>query len=262
MSETLVGVSRASLGQLRDWIAQGKVSLPLDAPGLSERGLELETAGLLARALGELSREPLLAVLDTLIIERDRAQRERPRLLWTGPETPTSAALDTRVKLLEILRGAQRSVLWAGYVFDDRSLLEPLHEVMCTRKVDATLVLDVKSDKGDGLSREQRIDAALDGFRRVWTWKDVLPKLYVDPRSAGWNRDPEHERGGYYVLMHAKTVVVDEESCIVGSANFTDAGTTRNIEAGVLLRSPGFAKTLLGQWQGLIAHGLLRRIDE
>ena len=257
----LVGVSRASLGHVRTWVAQGKLSTPLGALELQERGVEQETAQLLAGVLGELSRGPLLAVLDTLIIERDRAERERPRLLWTGPETPTSAALDTRVKLLELLREAQRSVLWAGYRFDDRSLLEPLHEAMCTRKVEATLVLEVTSNASDGLSRAQNIARALARFREVWAWTDVVPTLYIDPRSTGRVRDPEHPRGGYYVQMHAKTVVVDERWCIVGSANFTDAGTTRNIEAGVLLQSPGFAKTLIGQWRGLIAHGLLERVE-
>ena len=126
------------------------------------------------------------------------------------------------------------------------------------------MVLEVKSDWKDGLSREERVDVALAGFRKVWGEKkaEVMPRLYIDPRSTGRTIDPEHPKGGYYVLMHAKTVVVDERWCIVGSANFTDAGTTRNIEAGVLLDSPSFAKTLLGQWRGLIAQGLLRRVGE
>lgn len=259
--ETLVGVSRASLGHLRDWTAQGKLEVPLVGLELRERGLEPATAGLLVRVLGELSRGPLLAVLDTLILERDRAQRERPRLLWTGPEAPGSAALDTRVKLLELIRGARVSVFWAGYRFDDKSLLEPLYEVMCTRKLDVTMVLEVKSDNQDGRGRKQRIAATLDEFYgEVWTWKDVRPRLYIDPRTTGWNPDPEHPKRGYYALMHAKAVIVDAESCIVGSANFTDAGTTRNIEAGVLLQSPEFARTLLGQWQGLIANGMLQEV--
>ena len=78
---------------------------------LRDRGLEREVAALLVAVLGELSRGPLLAVLDTLILERERAERERPRLLWTGPEPSTSTALDTRVELLELLRTAQSSVL-------------------------------------------------------------------------------------------------------------------------------------------------------
>lgn len=140
--------------------------------------------------------------------------------------------------------------------------MAPLYEVMCTRGVDVTMVLEVKSDKDDGMGREQRIEAVVaDFFESVWQWTDMRPRLYVDPRSAGWNADPQHPKKGYYALMHAKVVVVDAEWSIIGSANFTDAGTTRNIEAGVLLRSREFATTLLGQWRGLIANGLLREVS-
>ena len=133
---------------------------------------------------------------------------------------------------------------------------------MCVRKVEATLILEVNSDSGDGRGRGQRIAAAVEEFRQLWGRDDVLPELYIDPRTAGWNPDPEHPRGGYFALMHVKTVVVDAERCIVGSANFTDAGTTRNIEAGIVVRSPAFARALLGQWRGLIARGWLQRVDE
>ncbi|KIG17616.1 hypothetical protein DB30_03097 [Enhygromyxa salina] len=263
MSENLNGVSRASLGHLRNWVVQGKLTIPLARRELQARGLEADTAGLLARVLGELSHAPLVAVLDTLLGERDRAERERPRLLWTGPEAPGSGALDTRVKLLELISGARDSVFWAGYRFDDKSLLAPLYERMCTRRLNVTMVLEVTSDSKDRRSREQKIDATVRAFfTNVWTWKDLAPTLYIDPRTVGWNADPEHRNGGFFAQMHAKTVVVDAEHCIVGSANFTNAGTTRNIEAGVVLSSPEFARTLLGQWQGLIANGLLRRVGE
>lgn len=48
---------------------------------------------------------------------------------------------------------------------------------------------------------------------------------------------------------------------LIGSANFTGRGTDRNIEAGVLLHSPEFARTLLAQWEALISRGLLQRVD-
>lgn len=257
----LGAVSRTSLMLVREHAARGKLAVPLVELELRERGIEAEVATLLVAVLGELSRGPLLAVLDTILGERERAERERPRLLWTGPKPAATEVLDTRVALLELLAGAQTSVFWAGYRFDDAQLLAPLHEGMCARKLDATFVLEVKSDKDDGLGKQARIDAAVrEFFDEVWQWTDVRPRVYIDPRTAGWNPDPEHPRGGYYALMHAKAVVVDAEACIIGSANFTDAGTTRNIEAGVLLRSPAFARTLLRQWQGLIASGMLREV--
>ena len=260
MSATLTDVSLATLRDLRRAAEGGILPVPLTPLALRARGLDQTTAALLTRVLGELGREPLLAILDTLIAERERAEARRPRLLWTGPESKGTAALDTRVQLLKLLADARKSVFIAGYVFDDPALLRPLADAMAAHQLDVTFVLDIKAE-GDG-DRETRIrEQVRDFLTDVWPARDLRPRLYVDPRTAAWNRDPEHPKGGYFVSMHAKAVIVDAERCIVGSANFTGRGTDRNIEAGVLLRSREFARTLLGQWEALIAGGVLRRVQ-
>ena len=58
--------------------------------------------------------------------------------------------------------------------------------------------------------------------------------------------------------LHAKCIVVDGSTALVTSANFTDRGQTRNIEAGVLVRDRGFAERLASQWIGLIEAKLVR----
>ena len=45
---------------------------------------------------------------------------------------------------------------------------------------------------------------------------------------------------------------------LIGSANFTNRGQTRNIEAGALLHDPGFARSLVTQFQSLIDGGYIR----
>jgi phosphatidylserine/phosphatidylglycerophosphate/cardiolipin synthase-like enzyme len=55
-------------------------------------------------------------------------------------------------------------------------------------------------------------------------------------------------------------VVVDERFTLIGSANFTDRGRTRNIEVGVLIDDPDFARQLVRQWQGLVNEGLVERV--
>ena len=44
--------------------------------------------------------------------------------------------------------------------------------------------------------------------------------------------------------LHAKCIVVDKGLAFVSSANFTEAAQTKNIEVGVLIRSPAFARRL------------------
>jgi len=45
----------------------------------------------------------------------------------------------------------------------------------------------------------------------------------------------------------------------VSSANFTTRGQDRNIETGVLLEDPHFARQLEGQWLSLVSAGLVLR---
>lgn len=259
MSETLTQISLATLRDLRRALDRGALALPLAPLALRARGLDEATAGLLARLLGPLPRPTLLAVLGTLIAERERADRRRPRLLWTGPEAAGTAALDTRVTLTHLFERARRSAFIAGYCFDDPTLLRPLADAMATRGLDVTLVLDIRAT-GEG-TRDQRIHAQVAAFlREIWPPRAPRPRIYVDPRTAAWNPDPESARGGTFVSMHAKAVVIDAEHTILGSANFTGRGTDRNIETGVLLHSPEFARTLLVQWEALIASGLLQHV--
>ncbi|MBK8266485.1 MAG: hypothetical protein IPK80_34810 [Nannocystis sp.] len=260
MRETLTHVSLATLRDLRRAVDHGIVAVPLTPLLLRARGLDEATAEHLAHLLGPLPRPSLLAVLGALIAERERAEQRRPRLLWTGPEATGTTALDTRVQLLHLFESARKSAFIAGYLFDDPTLLRPLADATAARGLDVAFVLDIRA-AGEG-TRDHRIRAQVAKFlREIWPRHAPRPRVYVDPRTAAWNPDPNAPNAGYYVSMHAKAVVIDAEHTILGSANFTDRGTDRNIEAGVLLRSPEFARTLLAQWEALIAAGLLHRVD-
>jgi len=54
-------------------------------------------------------------------------------------------------------------------------------------------------------------------------------------------------------------VVVDDERALITSANFTDRGQERNIEAGVLIEDHVFASELAGHWRQLVNAGLVTR---
>ena len=58
--------------------------------------------------------------------------------------------------------------------------------------------------------------------------------------------------GPPYCSMHAKCVAVDRRWAFISSANFTQRGQERNIEAGVLIDDAEFAEHLTMQWLGLI----------
>jgi phosphatidylserine/phosphatidylglycerophosphate/cardiolipin synthase-like enzyme len=56
--------------------------------------------------------------------------------------------------------------------------------------------------------------------------------------------------------MHAKCVVIDGESALITSANFTRRAQEHNTECGVLLEDATFAHHLARQWMGLVETGL------
>ncbi|MBK9386578.1 MAG: hypothetical protein IPN34_17330 [Planctomycetes bacterium] len=88
--------------------------------------------------------------------------------------------------------------------------------------------------------------------KEIWPW-DPVPEVYYDPRSLL----PEGEESS---CLHAKCVVVDDERAFVTSANLTEAAQSRNIEAGVLLEDPPFARQLRRQFESLIDRGYVRRL--
>ena len=67
------------------------------------------------------------------------------------------------------------------------------------------------------------------------------------------------ETGGRAAL-HAKCIVVACSEAFVTSANFTEAAQDRNIEAGVLVRIPSFARSLVEQFENLVNSGHIRRV--
>lgn len=85
----------------------------------------------------------------------------------------------------------------------------------------------------------------------MWTFGLPKPEVFYDPRTA--------RRGPPWASLHAKCIVVDDERALVTSANFTDRGQTRNIEAGVLIEDRGFAAELAAQWRQLVVWGLVRK---
>jgi hypothetical protein len=78
--------------------------------------------------------------------------------------------------------------------------------------------------------------------------KDILPypALCYDPRTV----DPTSIES-----LRAKCVVVEERTALLGSANFTDRGQSRNVEVGAIIEDEGFAVALASRWRSATAAG-------
>jgi len=193
------------------------------------------------------------------LLQQDRARRQAADdlidLVWTGPEAPGIVNRDTSVVVRELFQGARESVLVAGYaVYQGHVVFKELAERMDRRpELRVQMFLDIKRPPGDGSSPSELVRAFGERFvRKQWPGRRV-PVLYYDPRAL----EVDHAARA---SLHAKCVVVDREQAFVSSANFTEAAHMKNIEVGVLLRSPSLAGRLVAHFEALAALHVLQSV--
>jgi len=243
----LTRLSTSDLEALRNKIASGSVGVPLTSAGLQSAGLGSKPW--VAEHLGGIEKPGVLAALDLLVAERTHGRHANLNLVWTGPEAQASTARDTWVVMREMFEQARGRVLIAGYAFDSgEDLFKPLHQNAVEHDVKVHMFLNIpRATKGADPAQHARSfvqQLQIDN----WPWTDKLPEFFYDPRTV----EPDSVES-----LHAKCVVVDERLTLIGSANFTNRGQTRNIEIGVLIEDEDFAKQVASQWRGLVNQKLV-----
>lgn len=239
-------VATRDLERLKREVRRGAVVVPLSRPSLvgAQLGHLWERVGVLAG----LDVAGVLAVLDTALAERAAAHGPRVELVWTGPEGKSGWARPTGAVVRELFAQARSSVLVAGYSFDHGAeILEPLYRGMRDRGIAASLYLHIEraprgTDDLDAYARGQLATF----LAKDWPFGAPYPALYYDPRTVS----PSSVES-----LHAKCIVVDERIALIGSANFTDRGQSRNVEVGAIIEDAAFAVALASQWRSATAAG-------
>jgi len=248
------GLSRIPLPlleQVLGLLTQGRLECPLQASDLIDAGFHGRAEDL-EETLAGSDRAATEAALRIAIAERVHRPPPRLELVWSGPETHASMARSTALVVEQLFKEATRTVIVGGYAFDRSEILEPLHRGMKERGVLAMLFLDIPGEAATRDGADAFATAFIDGFfRDVWTFGQPRPDVFYDPRTAA--------PGPPWASLHAKCVVIDDERALITSANFTDRGQTRNIEAGVLIMDSVFSERLAAQWRQLVSEGLVRR---
>ncbi len=166
-------------------------------------------------------------------------------LVWTGPETTVAHSRDTAVVVSELFASAKRSVLVSTFsLFQASMVFKTLAETMAAiPKLRAQLFVHVGRPDRDTRHESEILREFADRLRKAWPGQ-ARPFLYYDPRSLATGDDR--------ATWHAKVVVIDDETSFVTSANFTQWAQDRNVEAGVLIRNPAFARQLRQQFDSLV----------
>jgi phosphatidylserine/phosphatidylglycerophosphate/cardiolipin synthase-like enzyme len=261
MTSALCLLTSEDLGQLAVALHAGRLRPPF-TPLLLRRYVPDALAGPVAAELQRRVGEGMQAkhLADGLeLLGQDRRQRPAAEdlidLVWTGPEAPGIVNRDTSVVVRELFQEARESVLVAGFVvYQGHVVFKELAARMDLNPgLRARMYLDIRRPRNDPSSPSELVRRFAEHFvGKEWPGRRP-PELFFDPRSLEMDASQR-------ASLHAKCVVVDRARAFVSSANFTRAAQSKNIEAGVLVRSPSFAGRLADHFEALAARGLLRPI--
>ena len=219
-------------------------------PATTEAAAE-ELADLLRAGLSPQHAETLL---EAVVAERAKPDTSTVELVTSGPDAVGSTR-DTGVILRELFARAESRVLIVGFaIHQGRQVFAALAKRMIEREELAVrLCVDIARRPGD-TSNEDGILARFCTRLVQHEWPGPrLPELFYDSRALATSDGPR-------ASLHAKSVVIDGRTAFVGSANLTEAAQARNIEIGLLVRSPEVAAAIERHMEGLIERGFLRRL--
>lgn len=158
-------------------------------------------------------------------------------VVWTGPESDVHTSRLTGSVVIQLIDEAQVEILLVSYATVPPPALTAALQRAVARDVQVTVLLERPQDNPHFTGSSNAFDA-LDVRRYSWP---------AGQRPSG-------------ASLHAKLLVVDRRTALVGSANLTGHAMERNLECGVLLRSAQHAAAIADHVLGLHEKGTLRRL--
>jgi phosphatidylserine/phosphatidylglycerophosphate/cardiolipin synthase-like enzyme len=163
--------------------------------------------------------------------------------VWTGPGSHAVPVRSTAAVLVEIVRAAQEELVLTTYSAVNYPPLADTLQDAVERRVAVSVVVETLQGAG----------SALNGAEPALAFADV-------PGVALWHW-PVGNRTEQGAKMHAKLAVADRNVLFVSSANLTQSGISRNIEAGVLVRGGAAPRRAAEHIAELMAAGVVTRLS-
>lgn len=162
--------------------------------------------------------------------------------VWSGPSSHSVPVRATAQALVEVIAEARHELLLMTYSAKPHLEIRTALEAATTQGVAVTVVVETLRGAGSALSGAEPAAAfsAIPGVE-LWHWPVI-------------NRTESGSK------MHAKLAVADQRVLLVSSANLTQSGVAKNIEAGLLVRGGHAPRRAAEHISQLKAAGVLERL--
>ncbi len=169
-------------------------------------------------------------------VERTR-ERYHLDVVWTGPETRTGTGRLTAATIIDLIGQARQEILIVTYAANHEPSIEAALSQATERGVDITILAERHDDNP------------------AYTARGIpFPEL----RALRLRWAASHRPAG--AALHAKIIVVDDSTALVGSANFTSRAMDTNLECGILIRGGPQPHAIRDHITELLATGVLESV--
>lgn len=201
-------------------------------------------AGGLLDALAEVDRSAGLAYLTGLAAGYAlRASEVTVDTVWSGPSSHHVPVRATAAVLGDLVREARHELLLMTYSAKPHQPLTKALRSAVGRGVSVSVVIETLQGAGSALSGDEPYHA-FTGIAGIEFWQ--------------WPVSRRSEQGS---KMHAKLALADRHLLLVTSANLTQSGVGKNIEAGLLIRGGAIPGRVAEHVEALRMSGDLVRLN-
>lgn len=163
--------------------------------------------------------------------------------VWSGPSSHSVPVRATAQALIDVITQARRELMLMTYSAMPHEPIRQALAAAVTRGVSVTVVVETLQGAGNALSGSEPA-AAFAGIPGVQLWH--------------WPVKQRTEKGS---KTHAKLAVADQRVLLVSSANLTQSGVAKNIEAGLLVRGGSAPRRAAEHIAELKSAGILDRLS-
>jgi phosphatidylserine/phosphatidylglycerophosphate/cardiolipin synthase-like enzyme len=157
-------------------------------------------------------------------------------VVWTGPESGVATSRLTAATVVDLATEARREILLVSYATQTEAGLNIALADAANRGVEITLVMERQADN-PGYHGSDIQFSGIPAIRLHW------PSV-ERPQGAS---------------LHAKIIVVDDETALVTSANLTSRAMEANLECGILIRGGSQPRAIRNHILQLQARNILKR---